>query len=62
MRKPAPPIFKIMLEKMGVKANNALFIDDMPTNVEGAKSAGLHAIQYTDTPTIIAAIKAMLDI
>ena len=62
MRKPDPNIFRVILEKMGVGAENAIFIDDMPSNVEGAKSAGLHAIRYTDTPTAIAAVKALLKI
>jgi len=62
MRKPDQAIFKLMLEKMGVKAENAVFIDDMPLNVEGAISAGLHAIRYTDTPQIINALKIMLNI
>jgi len=62
IRKPDQAIFKLMLEKMGVKAENAVFIDDMPLNVEGAISAGLHAIRYTDTPQIKNALKIMLNI
>ena len=62
MRKPDPAIFKVMLEKMEVGAENVVFIDDMPANVEGAKSAGLHAIQFMDTPTAIASVKTMLNI
>jgi len=62
LRKPDPAIFKVMLEKMGVGAGNVVFIDDMPVNVEGAKSAGLHAIRYTDTPAAIASVKTMLNI
>ena len=62
MRKPDQAIFKLILEKMGVKAENAVFIDDMPLNVEGAISAGLHAIRYTDTPQILTALKTMLNI
>ena len=62
MRKPDPAIFKLMLKKMGVEAENALFIDDMPTNVEGAKSTGLHVIRYTDTQAAIAEVEAVLNI
>ena len=62
MRKPDPAIFKVMLEKMDVEAENAVFIDDMPANVEGAKSVGLHAIRFTDTLTAIASVKTMLNI
>jgi len=62
IRKPDQAIFRLMLEKMGVKAENAVFIDDMPSNVEGAISAGLHAIRYMDTPKTIASVKMMLNI
>ena len=62
MRKPDPAIFKMMLEKMGVEAKNTIFIDDIPSNVEGAKSVGLHAIRFTDSPTAIASVKTMLNI
>ena len=62
MRKPDPAIFKLMLKKMGARAKNVLFIDDMSINVEGAKSAGLYAIRYMDISATIAAVKAMLNI
>jgi len=62
MRKPDQAIFKLMLKKMGVKAENAVFIDDMQSNVEGAISSGLHAIRYTDTSKTIAAVKMILKI
>ncbi|MCD6577760.1 MAG: HAD family phosphatase [Anaerolineaceae bacterium] len=61
MRKPDPMIFKMILEKMGINPENALFIDDMQNNVAGAKSVGLHTIRYIDTPTTIAAAKAILE-
>jgi len=62
MRKPDQAIFNLMLEKMGIKAESTVFIDDMLPNIEGAISAGLHAIRYTDTPKTIAAVKIMLNI
>ena len=62
MRKPDPAIFKVMLEKMCAGAENVVFIDDIQANVEGAKSVGLHAIRYTDTQTVIASVKTMLNI
>ena len=61
-RKPDPTIFKIILGKMGISAENVIFIDDMQINVEGAKSAGLHAIQYKDTLSVISAVKSILNI
>lgn len=44
--KPEPEIYQAMLAQHGIKASEAVFIDDMPHNVEGAKAVGLSAIQF----------------
>jgi epoxide hydrolase-like predicted phosphatase len=44
--KPDPRIFQLTLERLGVKADEAIFVDDMKRNVDGALLAGLHAIQF----------------
>ncbi|MDO9547173.1 MAG: HAD family phosphatase [Pelolinea sp.] len=56
LRKPDPKIYQLMVEKMGVKAGKTLFIDDITANVEGAEIAGLRAIRYINTPTLIETI------
>jgi putative hydrolase of the HAD superfamily len=43
MRKPNADIFEYVLSDIGVKAEEAIFIDDSPQHVEGAKSVGIHA-------------------
>jgi FMN phosphatase YigB (HAD superfamily) len=45
-RKPQPSTFDWVLEQMGMKPNEVLFIDDSPQHVEGAKLAGLNAVLY----------------
>jgi putative hydrolase of the HAD superfamily len=50
MRKPNPAIYLHALEALGgVPPEEAVFLDDSPGNVEGAKRAGLHAI-LVETP------------
>ena len=44
--KPDPRIFRLALERLGVEAEQAIFVDDMQRNVEGAKAVGLQAIQF----------------
>jgi epoxide hydrolase-like predicted phosphatase len=44
--KPDPRIFQLVLDRLGVIADQAIFVDDMNRNVEGAKLAGMHAIQF----------------
>jgi putative hydrolase of the HAD superfamily len=50
MRKPNPAIFHHALAELGgVAPDEAVFLDDTPGNVEGARRAGLHAI-LVETP------------
>lgn len=44
--KPQPEIYESLLSEYGLKASESVFIDDMPYNVEGAKSVGMKAIQF----------------
>jgi HAD superfamily hydrolase (TIGR01549 family) len=44
--KPDRRIFEIAAKQFDVEPGRTLFIDDMPENVEGARSAGFEAIQY----------------
>jgi epoxide hydrolase-like predicted phosphatase len=46
MAKPDPGIFQLAVEKLGVKAEQAVFVDDMYRNVQGAKSIGLLGIHF----------------
>jgi glucose-1-phosphatase len=46
LTKPEQGIFELTLVKLGVEASQAVFVDDMSRNVEGARRAGLHAIQF----------------
>jgi epoxide hydrolase-like predicted phosphatase len=46
LTKPEQGIFELALVKLGVEASQAVFVDDMSRNVEGARRAGLHAIQF----------------
>ena len=46
LRKPDPKIYQLVCERLDVQPEEAIFIDDMAANVEGARLAGLHAIQY----------------
>ena len=39
--KPQPEIYRLCLEKFGLKAEECFFIDDAPANVEGALMCGI---------------------
>jgi putative hydrolase of the HAD superfamily len=43
--KPDPRIYRIAADRLGVDAGDCLFVDDQPLFVEGARSAGMDAVQ-----------------
>jgi len=45
--KPDPAIFNLMLGRLGVKADESVFIDDRIKNIDGAKKMGFHTIYFT---------------
>jgi putative hydrolase of the HAD superfamily len=47
MIKPQPGIYAHAIDGLGVKPEQALFLDDLPDNVEGARAVGLHAQRYS---------------
>ncbi len=48
VKKPDPKIYQIVLEKTGVKGNEAVFIDDRPENLPPAKELGMQTILFID--------------
>jgi epoxide hydrolase-like predicted phosphatase len=44
--KPDGRIFQLAVEQLGVEAVQAVFVDDMQRNIEGAKRAGLLGIHF----------------
>jgi putative hydrolase of the HAD superfamily len=48
MVKPDPAIYRHAIEGLGVAPHQALFLDDKPENVEGARKAGLFGELYEE--------------
>jgi 2-haloacid dehalogenase len=46
--KPDPRIFKLFFETHGVDPGQAVYIDDLPANVDAARTLGMHGIRFTD--------------
>jgi epoxide hydrolase-like predicted phosphatase len=60
MRKPDPAIYRLALDRLQVAPHEAIFIDDMQMNVEGAASVGIRAIQFTTRDALLAELYALL--
>ncbi len=47
MAKPDPAIYRLCLDKLGIRPEESLFLDDKLVNVEAAKALGMKALQFT---------------
>lgn len=59
--KPDPAPYLAVLEELGVQAEDALFIDDFPENIEGAEALGMTTLYYTPETDLRKIIFAWLD-
>jgi len=46
MRKPAPEFFHWLLDRLEVKPQEAIFVDDYGVNIDAANALGMHAIKF----------------
>jgi putative hydrolase of the HAD superfamily len=60
--KPDPRAYRAALEALGVRAERALFVDDQPKNVDGARAVGMSALYFdvADPEGSFARARAML--
>jgi epoxide hydrolase-like predicted phosphatase len=59
--KPDARIFHLAVEQLGVKASQAIFVDDMQRNIEGAKSVGLVGIHFQNPLQVRCDIDSLLN-
>ena len=46
VRKPHPDIYRHALNELGVEGSQCFFVDDLPDNIEAARSLGIDAHQF----------------
>lgn len=47
LHKPQPEIFELAMSRFGLKAENTVFFDDKPANIDGAHAVGMHGFVFT---------------
>jgi putative hydrolase of the HAD superfamily len=50
--KPAPAIYRICLERLGVPASSARFTDDRAVNLEAASRLGFQTLHFTGDESV----------
>jgi 2-haloacid dehalogenase len=58
--KPSPEIYNLLLSRYGLKAEECIFIDDNPANVEGAKRVGMESIVFRGADTVLSDLEPYL--
>ena len=48
-RKPEPAAYRLVIDRLGVAADQAVFVDDQPANAAGAEAAGMAAVWFDVT-------------
>jgi epoxide hydrolase-like predicted phosphatase len=59
LRKPDPRIFHLMIARLGVKAQEAVFVDDFMNNIEGAQAVGLKTVLFKGREDAVRQLKEM---
>lgn len=57
--KPAPEIYRILLDRYQIVPNEAVFLDDNSANIEGAKALGIHGIVFHSASQVQQEIDAL---
>jgi len=52
LTKPDPTIYHLALDRFGVAAGDAVFIDDRADNVAAANAVGIHGLLFEDAATL----------
>jgi epoxide hydrolase-like predicted phosphatase len=61
LAKPDPKIFEFTLTHLGVKASEAVFIDDFLENIFAAQNLGMSTIHFQSSYQVIRELKKMFD-
>ena len=59
--KPMPRIYQLALERLGLKAEEALMVDDFAENIAGARGVGMHTVLFRDREQAMAELSRLLD-
>lgn len=60
LAKPDPAIYQLTLDRLGVRPEEAIFIDDHVRNTDAAHLLGIHTIVCADVETALADLAALL--
>jgi epoxide hydrolase-like predicted phosphatase len=60
LHKPQPEIYLLACEQLGVEPAEAVFVDDLRENCEGAEAVGMTAVRHRDSAETIPRLEELL--
>lgn len=60
MRKPEPPIYRLVEQKLGLPGERLLFVDDLGVNLKTARQLGWQTVKYDDTARVLGVLDTVL--
>ena len=60
-RKPERELYNLVLDEMGVRAKDVVFLDDLGQNLKPARAMGMHTIKVTDPQVALSELWAALN-
>jgi putative hydrolase of the HAD superfamily len=62
MRKPAPEIYRLGAEAIGLAPARCAFVDDLPFNLKPARELGMATVHHTDSAQTVAQLETLLGV
>ncbi|MQA74546.1 MAG: HAD-IA family hydrolase [Solirubrobacterales bacterium] len=62
LHKPQPEIYLLGCERLGVEPAEAVFVDDLRENCEGAEAVGMTAVRHRDAAETLPALERLLGV
>jgi epoxide hydrolase-like predicted phosphatase len=62
IRKPAPRIYEMGAESIGLPPQQCVFVDDLPFNLPPAEELGMAVVHHTDPAATIEALQMLLGV
>ncbi|MCX7975540.1 MAG: HAD family phosphatase [Bellilinea sp.] len=61
LRKPDERFYHLILERLGVKPEQAIFVDDFPLNIEAASRLGMKAVHFRNPEQALREVQELLN-
>jgi putative hydrolase of the HAD superfamily len=62
IRKPAPRMYELGVERAGIEATACVYVDDLPFNLTPAHEMGMATVHHTDATTTIPELERLLGV